>query len=536
MVSSTSRRNVETTYAYLRKYARNDDTWQPWTSPDTVDLARQTVDALRNGKKVSLLQLESVVSLTAHPRSLYILGDLKLVDACIERLVELQRQDPTYPFGHEFGYLLFRVVILAIGIRMIKRVSNRTYDIIIDKLLENERMEDLSVVLMDYVTGTAVEHICQTPLSPYSFLGWSSGARLYKDPLISEQNALALLSILWTDRKGFMKSWAESYAPSIFGIICITWKCVEMASMRNHWDIFCEVFWRYYVVAGTDHSALAALRDSDQHHIDDWKLTTNRVDLEDARTIMQAYIERITSGSILYPVPHLALVGEMVAFVVPMTRLTSGTEDLFIPLLRVTLEYFWWTVAGKTLHVKFNLQAETVATVVLPAFNMLDHLTKHSPDRAREFVTTCAELGMIEVLAKGIVLIRQNQFDRAEFGVLFQVYDSFGASLATVNPTTSIVSTFAPAFPDWYKALGYMRAQDTMFNTHARQKYGYKRAEPAWSNLGERLGYDKEVRGEVLSSGCAYARCPDPASTKGVRFECPCDQDVVYCGHHCQKA
>ncbi|KAG8723805.1 hypothetical protein FRC09_001707 [Ceratobasidium sp. 395] len=538
MPAATSHQSTKNTYEYLRKYARNDDTWQPWATPDTTGLARQTLDTLRNGKEVSTLQLESVVSLTAHPRSLYILNDPALIDACILRLVKLQKQDPTYPFGHEAGYLLFRIVVLAIGIRTIGRVK-RKYDIIITKLLENERKEDLSVMLMDYVTGTAMEQISQTPFSPYPFLGWSSRDRFFKEPLISEQNALALLDILWTDRGGFLKTWAESHAPSMFGIISIIWRCVEMSSTRHRWGIFCEVLWRYHVVAGTEHLGLVPLQDSARHHIEDWKHITSRVDLDDARNVMQAYTERITSTSILYPIPNLAAIGQMVAYVVPMTGLTSGTEDLFIPLIRATFEYFWSTVAGKTLHTKFSLEAEDVASTVLPAYTMLDHLHKRSPGRVHEFVTTCGELGVIEALARGFVLMKEErEFDEeAKFQYLFEGCANFGAMLALVDPAIFRVSTFAPAFPDWYKALRYMRARDSMFNTRTQKKRWYKRAELIWGKTGEYLEYDEEVQGaEVLSSGCAYTRCPDPESVKGVRFECPCNQGVVYCGHRCQKA
>ncbi|KAG8779715.1 hypothetical protein FRC12_023902 [Ceratobasidium sp. 428] len=537
MPSYEGRRNTETTYDYLRKYARSDDTWQPWTSPDTVDLACQTVDAICNGESFSVLQLESVVSLVAHPESLYILDDSRLVDICILWLVQLQKEDPTYPFGHEEGYLLFRLVVLAIGIRIIRRVSERKYDIFIKKLLKNQDAEDLSIALMNHVAKTAVNQICQTPASAHRFLGWSSDE--FEDSLISEQTASTLLDILWTCREGFFKAWAESYAPSVAGILCIIWRRVEMSSTSRRRGMFCDILWRYNVVAGTDQWALFELQGSAIHYTEDWRQIPARANLEDARKIIQVYTERLTSTSALYPVPTLAIVGQMVAFAIPFTRLTRGTEDLFVPALRATLEYFWLTVAGKTPYTKFILLTVDVATSVLPAFIMLDHLHKYSPNHVHEFVTTCADLGMIEALAKGLVLMEADQ-DLAEeekSETMFPACTNFGIVLGMVRPVTFSLSKFAPAFPDWYKTLRYMRARDSMFETEIRCERWYKRAETAWGQLGKRLEYDRKVRGaEVMSSGCAYARCPDPASAKGVRFECPCDQDVVYCGHRCQKA
>jgi hypothetical protein len=74
----------------------------------------------------------------------------------------------------------------------------------------------------------------------------------------------------------------------------------------------------------------------------------------------------MSSTSILYPLPDLPRVGNMISFVVPRTGLKPGVEDLFIPFLRVTLNYFWASLAGKSLYPKFSLEAEDVCTTVLP--------------------------------------------------------------------------------------------------------------------------------------------------------------------------
>jgi hypothetical protein len=43
---------------------------------------------------------------------------------------------------------------------------------------------------------------------------------------------------------------------------------------------------------------------------------------------------------------------------------------------------------------------------------MLDHLVQHSPSRVKEFVLATVELGIIEVLARGFVLVKEEpEFD-----------------------------------------------------------------------------------------------------------------------------
>ncbi|KAG9108039.1 hypothetical protein FRC07_008542 [Ceratobasidium sp. 392] len=304
------------------------------------------------------------------------------------------------------------------------------------------------------------------------------------------------------------------------GIFAVLWKCVQNASTPHRWAIFYEVLWRYNV-AGTEDLNLTKLNTSARDHVEDWKQISGRVDSEDERVLLQAYIGRITSKTTLYPVPDLASAGRMAAFVFPMTGLMPGTEDLLVPALRAILEYFWLTAAGKTIHSNFIIRPEDVACIVLPAYVMLNYLHHHSPNRVHEFVTVSAELGVVEIWAKGFVLIKEEEFEEnAVFKYLHQACINFGGTLAMVSDALFRVSTFAPAFPDWYKSLKYMRARDSMFNTRTHRRAWHQEAEAAWGKkLAEYLEYDEEFQGaEALSSGCAYPRCPDPDTAKGFRF------------------
>jgi hypothetical protein len=85
-------------YGYMTKYARTDESWQPWTSPATVEQARSTISAIRNRQEVSVLMLESVLSLTEHPGALYILNNSALIQKCILLLHRQQTQE-SLPVG-----------------------------------------------------------------------------------------------------------------------------------------------------------------------------------------------------------------------------------------------------------------------------------------------------------------------------------------------------------------------------------------------------------------------------------------------------
>ncbi|CAE6451686.1 unnamed protein product [Rhizoctonia solani] len=526
-------------YDYLRKYARTDDTWQPSTLPSTVGLAREAIAAICSRKDVSIPMLQSVVSLTSHPLSLHLLGHPKLTQSCILRLSQGQQRDPSYPFGHEDGYLYFRVLVLATGVDLILRNKQR-YHQTIDILLANERMEDLSVLLMEYVCGVVVKliydnmaDVCDT------FIGWKPDGLFDIKPVMPKADAAILLEVMYRDRKGFLRAWAETHAPSLSPLLFILWRCAKQTRMTNRWISFCEIHWRYYIVAGTDHiGTLEAYNKDAGQYYESWLPKSRPVDLEDARTILHAFTQRMQSTSILYPLPDVPTMGTMISFVVPRSGLIPGVEELFIPLIRLVFGYFWVSVAGKSLYTKFCLEAEDVATVVHPAFVIVKHLVKHTPSRAKEFVKELINLGIIESLSRGFALVkREPELDEhAKFSPLIRVCHEFSNSLLNVGPPTYRESEFADTFVEWFKTLRHLRSQDSMLNTRTDHTNWYEMSDQVWIEIGDILEYDVQVpRAQAMSRGCAYSRCPDPDSVRGVRFECMCDKGIVYCGPRCYQ-
>ncbi|KAG8783351.1 hypothetical protein FRC12_019828 [Ceratobasidium sp. 428] len=190
--------STRTAYDYMGKYARTIDSWEHRTSPDTVDLARKAIEAIRNGEETSLLMLESINSLPAHPESLYLLNDPSLVQASILRLFRLQRQDNSYPFGYEDGYLLFRIIILSIGMILNSRNTLMLAFFMDWTVRYRETFDDLSANVL-ISASDAVDKVAYAPRSSSdAFFGWS-----YQDsnqPLVSRPNVLTLLDILWRDR------------------------------------------------------------------------------------------------------------------------------------------------------------------------------------------------------------------------------------------------------------------------------------------------------------------------------------------------
>lgn len=117
--------------------------------------------------------------------------------------------------------------MLAVGIAIIARGGPK-YNTIIKKLLENERREELSVVLFEYVDGAVGDRIYDTWDIRDAFLGWDHKSSLC-EPIMTKANTLILLDILYKDRKRFLKAWFETKAPALGGLLFVIWRCVQIS-------------------------------------------------------------------------------------------------------------------------------------------------------------------------------------------------------------------------------------------------------------------------------------------------------------------
>lgn len=143
---------------------------------------------------------------------------------------------------------------------------------------------------------------------------------------------------------------------------------LSFTSTPTRWASFAEIHGRYHLVAGTDHHMpLQKFSEDFDFHYHQWCEKNHVVDLEDARSILHAFTERVTKNTITHPLPDVPIVGNMLAYVSPRRGLTPGVEDLMLPALRVAVEHFWLALAGKTLTVGFRTEAEDPASRALTA-------------------------------------------------------------------------------------------------------------------------------------------------------------------------
>lgn len=204
-------------------------------------------------------------------------------------------------------------------------------------------------------------------------LGLSPG----DSPIMGLSYAALLLRILWDDRKRFLVAWAYSDSPPLNGLFIVLWRFVRVlrcvtipvhtpnadrTSTPDAWLHLCDIFGRHCLVAESHHIfALRQLTSDVTKRYGPWLPRETVVDLEDARNMLTIFAARMTPGSPLYRTPGPYVVPRMVQYALPMSELQLGTEDLFLPVLRVLFDYFWASKARGT-HVSMSI------TVLMPVW------------------------------------------------------------------------------------------------------------------------------------------------------------------------
>ncbi|KAG8698278.1 hypothetical protein FRC11_014521, partial [Ceratobasidium sp. 423] len=394
-------------YDYLRKYACSY-TWAPSTSPATIEQAREAIDAIRNKKGISIPQLESAISLTAHFKSLMeLLNNQALIQDCIFHLHRRQKAG-VQVFDDEWGYLCFRILVLAINTSIISKYH---YPALRDTLVSMHGKQDADGPLSDGVNVFLAENM-DGPY-PDQVIGWSSqGSRA---AIISKANTLLLLDLLFKDRKGLLRAWSETRSPTLTGLLFILWRCIHTASTPTRWIHFIDIARRNYLVARGDvTSPIQKFHEDVRRRLHIWlsRSTPTAVDLEDARTQLTMLTRRLcsepTSG--LFAVPFTTSVSDLITFVLPKEEegFTPGVEELFLPLLRESFTSFWRHLKVDYASMRRPRLLVNIATILTILSNfIIDHLRNHPAHEAilKEVLRTIADLGVVETIAKAMILI-----------------------------------------------------------------------------------------------------------------------------------
>ncbi|KAF8716662.1 Lactonase, 7-bladed beta-propeller, partial [Rhizoctonia solani] len=203
------------------------------------------------------------------------------------------------PEGAKYGYLCFKIIVLSIGTNILLRTENL----------------DMTIANMESDTNTELMLI------------------------LSGHVLRAIKSEIEIGNAGQPCSWVLGWF-SIF---------VESLPSENLAVPFCEILWRYFLVATTDQLESLVYINNDiqlSSKADQWTDSSKHVTLDDLRIVLQAYTGRM---SLVDSPTYLSL--EINAILVLLNFVTQimqpGVEFLLPPLIGNTLDRIWEIINNK---------------------------------------------------------------------------------------------------------------------------------------------------------------------------------------------
>lgn len=224
-----------------------------------------------------------------------------------------------------------------------------------------------SLSILSRNVSRAIEEIIKTTEGGTS-CDWVLGLEIGSPwgTLAPRSDGSLLLDLLWADRKYFLKAFAETYPLGLPGVMFLLWRYWRLGRYVLYYgprvmpftlhgtsvlDVnysknptilsrspLYEVLWRCCLVAPTDQqSALVYINACLDETSDLWR--KEPVDLEDCRTLLRVYIDRLspTNLNLYLPLDQVTTAGRCLQFALLFAR--PGVEDLLPSMFGLTIHY-----------------------------------------------------------------------------------------------------------------------------------------------------------------------------------------------------
>lgn len=489
---------------------------------------------------IHLPTLQSVLKLALSPHTIRHLARPPLIRGCLKLMSTVKQSGKPSPFSHEYGYLCFRILTIAINVCLLERSS--TLDDAIDRMLLEPKAALLQV-LSEHVSKVVIQAAGDGRHCDL-ILGWAGlEGQAPEEVLMLDSDVTILLDLLWTDRKDFLRALASTYSPGLSGVMLLLWRycCLEGALHPDENQDrakslalpFCEVLWRYWLIAPTDQEHPLRIID---HHIGKgsglWEVTI--IDLEDCRLVLRAYLDRLVpNNKVLYApldfrtIPmHLGFAGSFVQ---------HGAEDMLPLLFGSTISQTWDRLLG--IPQLKDAYLNNTQDIFIEFTKLLEPL-RHAPHAViLQFVDTLVKNDLLDLTARIMSLLKPSTTD-AEINLnayLFSIAETFFDIMSTVVPKELLRSTFDEVFQDWMKYRLYILWCREMPSASRQQTHHLDMCTRFWLKIAQFLQQNNNI--EIVCRfppSCNYARCPDP---EGVGSQFACSHCVaVYCSARCQTA
>ncbi|CAE6477589.1 unnamed protein product [Rhizoctonia solani] len=306
-------------------------------------------EIINTGPDIALSSLEATLHLALDPVTIHHLANPAIINGCIRSMQAMMNRNPGIVslFSHEYGYLCFQLLSIALDTCLLKEWGKLDK---VESICDQHPLTSPRFVVSSELSMAMDDHLDELKSKGDSrwVLGWStSTGRRQQIPLVSRTNVSALCNMLWSDRKRFLEvvTLVPPEASGLSGVMFLLSR--YLAHERDHqqdpnwWllnERIYEITLRYLLVADEYHRGAI-------HYILDcyegspnWEDSPKHLDAEDSRTIMTAFVKKLSSNDIpdilIFRDPGMAL--RLVSLAIDV-----DSHDLLPAVFERTIESGW---------------------------------------------------------------------------------------------------------------------------------------------------------------------------------------------------
>ncbi|KAG8740224.1 hypothetical protein FRC10_004597, partial [Ceratobasidium sp. 414] len=457
--------------------------------PNKRNLSRPTCETFR-----------VILGLFRDPANMPMLNETKVLSPCILLMREHVKDTQEPVFCYEYGFWCFQVIVLTIQVAMLKRNSCAGFDNFL-AMASKCPPKDLPALLGMNITlqihlhnheqrANSVPWILQLSRTPQG--------RLVVLPNVggmTELDGLFMIEALWESRKQL--SYIVSKVPMpgwTFLLKIFSEQLLEDFETSRHevsWGYLENLCHRYGLAASeedlpiiADTCNLGGSICTDDHLRE---ISNGMEDEDDARTIVESYIARMTPRPGEEPLP-LSFCATLVDFVFREQICWLG--EVLIPLIKVGYERVWAELADEKV-VRDADWGTNLARFVINTMGSTERLFgaehRFKPAEIETFLPPLHDIDVVGFLGQALLMPTNLPPDCA-----FHFNPNAGALFTPRQPKSSTLAAklFADDYSNWFNTLNHIRLQ--ILNNPDQEESlrgNAKGAELAWTNVGKIFGF-----------------------------------------------
>ncbi|CAE6377877.1 unnamed protein product [Rhizoctonia solani] len=493
--------------------------------------------------------LHSALALAQDPATIRHLSDPDIVSGCIKLMTTVKDKRSISPFSSEVGWLSLRLLVIALNICLLER-----YDRLEETLaLFNQRHDIraaphiLASAHLSYGITTQLSIIDTGGDCDWVF-GWSVSPFGRQTCLLPASEALALLNVLWEDRKLFMRSLYSCHPNSLPGLCALLFmfarslvhlrpqlnQDVAIPESRLH-----ELAIRYLLVADR-YQCFPTVRiceSSPKTFFSTWPRAPKHVDAEDSQTMMTAFIRQLTASDKVDILegrePFMML--QLIPFAIH-----PEAQSLIPEVMHCIMKYGWCLTLSSERQSNKALGFEgaifdALRMIIRPVHSQPYHLELGIQQRV---IDVLHDQDFLDLAARIIIRLDPRPDPAATKRTLVSIFEFSDKLYTTVKTKDNLEKCFRHYAPEWWKIHRYIlfTGYAGVDNPRADDYEHYDSCIKTWGVTSRLLGIDSQIS-HYQGVKCYNDRCAlaYTCTYTGTRFMCGECERALYCDDRCQS-